>query len=163
VVLLVGSVVAALVLSGGSDKPRPAAATAARGTPTPEAERPASTPAPDADLRSQVRTLDDLMKFSEKGRVAAVSGETKAAIANRSKLLKDLQRLSSAATDTHLRAGLRSFTAAIRESLRQNRECAADCSTSELDTVNRLKEQAMAELNPLLRKYTKTTYRSRDI
>jgi hypothetical protein len=156
VVLLVGSVMAALVLSGGSDKPKPAAA---RDTPA----KTTSTPAADADLSGQVKTLDDLMKASKRGRAAAVKGDTKAAIANRSKLLKDLERLSSAATDARLKAGLRSFTAAIRESLRQNRDCGAKCSTSELETVNRLKEQAVRKLNPLLRKYAKTSYRSRDI
>ena len=168
-VLLVGSLVAALVLSGGSDEPKPMSAKAARGisepgeTAPPEAKRPSSTAEPEADLRSQVKMLDNLMKASQKGRAAAVKGETDAAIANRSKLLKDLQRLRSEAGDAQLRAGLGSFTAAIRESLRQNRECADACSATELNNVNRLKQQAVVRLNPLLRKYAKTTYRSRDI
>lgn len=167
--LLVGSLVAALVLSGGSDKPKPTSAKAARGTTEPgetgppESKRPTSTPGPDADLSSQVRLLDDLMKASAKGRAAAVRGETDAAIANRSKLLENLQRLRSEAGDARLRAGLGSFTAAIRESLRQNRECADACSATELSKVNRLKQQAVARLNPLLRIYAQTTYRSRDI
>jgi hypothetical protein len=118
---------------------------------------------PNADLRNQVQTLDDLMKTSMKGRTAAGRGDTKAAIANRSTLLKDLQSLRSDATNAQLKTGLRSFTAAIRESLRQNRECAAKCSTSELNKVYRLKQAAVTELNPLLRKYAKTSYRSRDI
>jgi hypothetical protein len=165
-VLIVGSLVAALVLSGGSDTPKPPTAKAARGAPVsapPKAKRRASKPAPAADLKRQVQTLDDLMKTSGEGRAAAVKGQTKAAIANRSKLLKDLQSLRTGATDARLKAGLRDFTAAIRESLRQNRECADKCSTAELNKVNRLKQQAVTELNPLLRKYTKTTYRSQDI
>lgn len=161
-VLLGGGLAAALVLSGGSNTPtpKPAAAKAARGTPAPEKT---ARPKPDADLSSQVRTLDDLMKISVQGRTAAAKGETKAAIANRSALLKDLQSLRAETKNARLKAGLASFTAAIQESLRQNRECAAKCSTSELNKVNRLKQAAMAELNPLLRKYAKTSYRSRDI
>jgi hypothetical protein len=147
------------VLSGGSDTPKPAAANAARETPV----APTPTPKPVTALRRQVQSVDDLMKASKEGRAAAVKGDIKAAIANRSKLLQDLKRVSSEATDARLKAGLRSFTAAIRESLRQNRECAGGCTTSELNKVNRLKQQALAKLNPLLRKYAQTSYSSRDI
>jgi hypothetical protein len=82
VALIAGGGVAALVLSGGSDTPKPAAAGAARGTPAPAATAaPTSTrPKPDAGLERQVRTLDGLMKVSMEGRAAAVKGETKAAM-----------------------------------------------------------------------------------
>ncbi len=103
------------------------------------------------------------MKLSEQGRAAAVKGDTKAAIANRTKLLAGLKRLGAQATDARLKAGLGSFTAAIRESLRQNSECADRCSAAELNKVNRLKRQAVTELNPLLRRYARTSYDARDI
>jgi hypothetical protein len=161
-ILLVGGGVAALVLSGG-DKPKPTAA-AATAAPTRTAKPDATRPAPkQSALPKQVQTLDGLMKSSQKGRAAAAKGDTKAAIANRSKLVKDVQRLRGQATDKQLKAGLASFAAAIRESLRQNRECGAKCTTSDLNKVNRLKQDAVAALNPLLRKYAKTTYRARDI
>ena len=118
---------------------------------------------PQADLPKQVQTLDGLMKTSQKGRAAAAKGDTKAAIANRSKLVKDVQRLRGEATDKQLKAGLASFAAAIRESLRQNRECGAACSASDLKKVSRLKQDTVDALNPLLRKYAKTTYHARDI
>jgi hypothetical protein len=158
VLLLAGGGIAALLL-GGKDKPKPvAAATAAPAkTATPEAKK--AKPA----LGRQVQTLDGLMKTSEQGRTAAAKGDTKAAIANRAKLLAALQRLDAQAADKRLKAGLASFTAAIRESLRQNRECGAKCSTSDLNKVNRLKQETVDALNPLLRKYAKTTYRARDI
>jgi hypothetical protein len=162
VILLVGGGIAALVLSG--DKPKPAAAATAAPTQTakPDATRPpAKRSRP--DLGRQIQTLDSLMKTSEKGRAAASNGDTKAAIANRSKLLADLQRLRRSAADKQLKAGLASFAAAIRESLRQNRECGAACPASDLSKVNRLKQQTVDALNPLLRKYAKTTYRARDI
>ena len=150
------------MLSGGSDTPKPAAAGTSTATPA-ASEAPRPTPRPAAGLRRQVLTLDGLMKLSEQGRAAAVKGDTKAAIANRTKLLAGLKRLDAQATDARLKAGLRSFTAAIRESLRQNSECADRCSAGELNKVNRLKRQAVAELNPLLRRFARSSYDSRDI
>jgi hypothetical protein len=163
VVLLLGGGVAALVL-GGDEKPKPvtAATAAPADTATPDATRPAPKRAP-AGLGRQVQTLDGLMKTSEKGRAAAAKGDTKAAIANRAKLVKDIQRLRTQANDKQLKAGLGSFAAAVRESLRQNRECGAGCPASDLSKVNRLKQDTVGALNPLLRKYAKTTYRARDI
>jgi hypothetical protein len=160
IVLLAGSLAAAVFLSGDDSKPESGAAVSA-STRSPEA--PAKTPAPKAGLAVQVRTLDDLMKLSQAGRGAAVKGETKAAIASRTKLLTDLRRLNGQAGDAKLKAGLRDFTAAIRESLRQNRRCGADCPTADLNRVNRLKQRAVAQLNPLLRKYAKTSYSAREI
>jgi hypothetical protein len=162
VVLLVGGGIAALVLSGGDDKSKPAAAATAAPTQTPGATRPAPKRT-QPDLGRQVLTLDALMKTSQRGRAAAARGDTKAAIANRSKLLQDLQRLRGQVTDKQLKGGLGSFAAAIRESLRQNRECGASCSASDLNKVNRLKRDTVKALNPLLRKYAKATYRARDI
>ena len=107
--------------------------------------------------------LDGLMERSREGRAAAAKGDTKAAIANRSALVKDLQALSGQVKDAKLKAGLASFTAAIRESLRQNRECGDACPAADLEKVNDLKRETVEALNPLLRKYAKTTYRSRDI
>ncbi len=162
--LLVGGGVAALVLSGG-DKAKPAVA-AATAAPTETAKPDATRPPPKrarADLPKQVQTLDGLMKTSHQGRTAAAKGDTKAAIANRAKLARDVQRLRGQATDKQLKAGLASFAAAIRESLRQNRECGAACPASDLAKVNRLKQDTVDALNPLLRKYAKTTYRARDI
>jgi len=160
VLLLVGGGIAALVL-GGDDKPKPvAAATAApKDTATPAATKAPKRPG----LGRQVQSLDALMKTSEKGRAAAAKGDTKAAIANRAQLLKDVQGLRAKATDKQLKAGLGSFAAAIRESLRQNRECGAKCSTSDLNKVGRLKQDTVDALNPLLRKYAKTSYSARDI
>jgi hypothetical protein len=161
-VLLIGSGVAYVLLSGEDEPQRAAAETAVR-----EPEETASAePTPrrsDASLRRQVVALDDLMKKSEEGRTAAAKGDTEAAIANRSALLEDLQDLRGQAKDAKLKAGLGSFVAAIRESLRQNRECANACPASDLDKVNDLKRETVEALNPLLRKYAKTTYRSRDI
>ena len=161
-VLLIGSGVAVLLLSGG-DEPKPAAAKS-----TPVAAEPEETASPkparsDADLRRQVLALDGLMERSQEGRAAAAKGDTKAAIANRSALVKDLQALSGQVKDAKLKAGLASFTAAIRESLRQNRECGDACPAGDLEKVNDLKRETVEALNPLLRKYAKTTYRSRDI
>ncbi len=163
VLLLGGSLVAALILGGGDDPgPEPGAAVAASTpspAPTASPAKPARTPA----LAAQVRSLDDLMKASQAGRNAAVEGNTKAAVANRTKLLEDLRRLNKNVSDVKLKAGLRDFTAAIQESLRQNRECGADCPTSDLNKVNRLKQRAVTQLNPLLRKYAKSSYRAREI
>jgi flagellar basal body-associated protein FliL len=161
VVLLVGGGIAALVLSGGSDKPKPVAA-AKTAAPEP-AKATATQPPKKADLARQVQTLDALMKTSHQGRQAAAKGDTKAAIANRAKLLKDVRRLRGQAADAQLKKGLGSFAAAVRESLRQNRECGAACSASDLRKVGRLKQETVDALNPLLRKYAKTTYRARDI
>ncbi len=160
--LLIGSGVAALLLSGGDDDPKRSAAVES----TPVAPDPQETTAPpstDADLRQQVLTLDDLMKKSQEGRAAAASGDTEAAIANRADLLKALQRLQRQAEDAKLKAGLGSFVAAIRESLRQNRECGDACPTGDLNKVNTLKRETVQTLNPLLRKYAKTSYHGREI
>lgn len=160
VVLLAGSLAAALLLSGGGDREPESGAAVAASTPPPKTS---ATPAPTGGLANQVRTLDDLMKASQAGRNAAVEGDTGAAIANRTKLLEDLRGLSKNVSDVKLKAGLRDFTAAIEESLRQNRECGADCPAADLNQVNRLKQRAVEQLNPLLRKYAKTSYRAREI
>ncbi len=160
--LLIGSGVAVLLLSGG-DEPKPAAA---RSTPAPPEPEETARPKParsDADLQRQVLALDRLMERSQEGRAAAAKGDTKAAIANRSALLKDLETLGGEVKDAKLKAGLTSFTAAIRESLRQNRECGDGCPAGDLEKVNDLKRDTVEALNPLLRKYAKTSYRSRDI
>jgi hypothetical protein len=162
-VLLIGSGVAVVLLRGG-DEPQPAAAKSTPVAVEPEeTARPKPTPRSDADLRRQVLALEGLMERSQEGRAAAAKGDTKAAIANRSALLKDLQALSAEVKDAKLKAGLASFTAAIRESLRQNRECGNACPAAELEKVNDLKSETVEALNPLLRKYAKTTYRGRDI
>ena len=103
------------------------------------------------------------MRKSQEGRAAAASGDTEAAIANRSDVLKGLQQLRREAEDAKLKAGLGLFVAAIRESLRQNRECADACPASDLDKVNGLKRRTVESLNPLLREYAETSYRGRDI
>ena len=72
-----------------------------------------------------METLDSLMKRSARGRAAAVKGDFAAATANRSDLLRRLRRLERQADDAELKAAATSFAAAIRESLRQNRECKA--------------------------------------
>ncbi|HEX6026057.1 MAG TPA: hypothetical protein VFZ00_28960 [Solirubrobacter sp.] len=159
-VLLIGSGIAALLLRGGDDE-EPRSAAVVESTPGPERT---AEPTPEGpDLRQQVMTLDDLMKRSQQGRAAAASGDTEAAIANRSALLKDLLKLRGEVEDAKLKAGLASFVAAIRESLRQNRECANACPPSDLDKVNALKRETVKTLNPLLRKYAKTSYQSREI
>jgi len=162
-VLLLGGGAAALLLSGGDDEDPRARAATANPTATAEPEETPRPQRPDADLRRQVLALDKLMKRSQRGRAAAASGDTGAAIANRSKLLRDLRRLRNRAEDPDLQSGLASFIAAIRESLRQNRECGAACPAGDLEKVNALKRETISELNPLLRKYAKTTYRSREI
>ena len=73
------------------------------------------------------------------------------------------RRLQAEAKDAKLKAGLSVFVTAIRESLRQNRECADACPASDLEKVNRLKHDTVEALNPLLRKYAKSSYRSGDI
>jgi hypothetical protein len=159
--------VAALLLSG-RDEPNSALAESTPSAPEPEkTKRPTPTRAAprrsDTGLRRQVLALDDLMKKSQEGRVAAAEGDTKTAIANRSDLLEDLQRLRGQAGDATLKAGLGSFVAAIRESLRQNRECADACPAGDIEKVNGLKRETVDALNPLLRRYAKTTYGARDI
>jgi hypothetical protein len=162
-VLLIGGGVAAVLLRGGDEPER---AAVAKSTPEPEPTAEPTREAPErssADLERQVLALDDLMQRSKAGRAAAAKGDTKAAIENRSELLADLRRLRRQADDAELKAGLGSFAAAISESLRQNRECANACPASDLDKVNALKRETVEALNPLLREYAKTTYRSRDI
>ena len=56
-----------------------------------------------------------------------------------------------------------SFSAAIRESLRQNRECASKCSTADLQKVGRLKTAALAKVNPLLEAHGGRTYKRAEI
>ena len=87
-----------------------------------------------------METLDSLMKRSARGRAAAVEGDFAAATANRSDLLRRLRRLERQADDPELKAAVTSFAAAVRESLRQNRECGSGCSTRELERVGKLKE-----------------------
>jgi hypothetical protein len=111
--------------------------------PGPEARRP------DADVRTGPRDGDP--------------GDVKAATANRAKLLADLQSLRARATDPQPQPALDSFIAAIRESLRQNRECGAKCSPSDLSRVDSLKQQVLSRLSPLLRRYVGRTYRSQEV
>jgi hypothetical protein len=143
------------VLSGRDDK-APAAKTAARSeTATPEA-----TP---AALAAQVETLDSLLKRSARGRAAAVRGDFEAAAAGRSDLLRRLRRLERQTDDAELKAATTSFAAAVRESLRQNRECKDACSERELQRVGRLKETALKKINPLLEAQGLDTYTATDI
>ena len=130
-------------------------------TPTPESDTP--TPSTDTALTAQVRTLDGLMQLSEQGRAAAVAGDTAAAAASRATLLRQLQSLRAAATDARLQAAVDRFIAAIREALRQNRECGSTCSAADLARVARLKRDALSELNPLLLEYVGRTYRLEEI
>jgi len=191
-VLVGGGIAAALLLGGGSDDPaaKRAGSTssdrAESGSPatTPEPTVAAATPdapvdavvvpeatvdageqpaAGDDALAGQVQALDGLMQRSKEGRAAALDGDFAGAIANRSALLGELQSLRTEATDPELRAALGSFVAAIRESLRQNRDCAAACSAADLRRVGQLKEQALAQLNPLLREHLGTSYDPEEI
>jgi len=157
-VLLLGgiAVAAILILGGGKDKPKPVAAK-------PTATATAQAPAKPTALKVQVQSLDRLLKFSEQGRAAAVNGDIKAAIANRTKLLADLQALQKQATDAKLKAAVTSFTAAIRESLRQNKTCGEKCPASALNKVGKLKQQTVDEANPLLRRFGSRAYRSTQI
>ena len=111
-----------------------------------------------APIEAQVKTLDELVRFSAKGRKAAVNGDMKAAIANRAKLLKDIRSLDRQADDKQLKAALVSFDAAIAESLRQNRECASKCSDADLRKVGKLKTAALAKINPILKEHGGRTY-----
>jgi hypothetical protein len=130
-------------------------------TPTPDSDTPA--PSSDSALTAQVRTLDGLMQLSEQGRAAAVAGDTAAAAASRATLLRQLQSLRADATDARLQAAVDRFIAAIREALRQNRECGSACSAAELARVASLKRDALSKLNPLLREYVGRTYRLEEI
>jgi hypothetical protein len=168
VVLLAVLVTTALVVLTGGDEPKRAAApadtpVAVEDTPEPTPEKtaaPKKTPAP---IEAQVKTLDELVRFSAKGRKSAVNGDMKAAIANRSKLLKDIKALDKQAKDKDLKAALASFDAAITESLRQNRECASKCSTADLNKVGKLKDAALARINPLLKEHGGRTYKREEI
>ena len=151
-------VVLVLVFGGKKDKPatpvKKAAATATAS--------PAATAAKDS-LKVQVIDFDALLKRSEKGRSAAVHGDFKDAIANRAKLLSDLKALDKRATDPQFKAALTTFTAAIRESLRQNRECQSTCPQSDLLKVQKLKQQTLAKAQPLLDKFGGGKYTTKDI
>ena len=166
VLLLGGSIAAAVVLSRGSDE-KPAAARsttdAAARDATPEAPPEATATPDDAQLPRQVETLDRLLKMSVEGRAEALGGDFAAAAESRSTLLRELRSLQADVTDAQLRAAVTAFIAAIREALRQNRECTASCSTSELERVGRLKRQALSKINPLLREQGIGTYKSSEI
>jgi hypothetical protein len=136
--------------------PEPTVATS-----TPDSDT--QTPSADTALTAQVRTLDGLMQLSEQGRAAAVAGDTAAAAASRATLLRQLQSLRADATDPRLQAAVDRFIAAIREALRQNRECGSACSAADLARVARLKRDALSELNPLLSEYVGRTYRLEEI
>jgi predicted nucleic acid-binding Zn ribbon protein len=123
----------------------------------------ATPPAGTTGLSAQAQTLDGLMRLSEQGRAAAVRGDTDVAIASRITLLDDLRALRARATDSRLKAGLTRLSAAIRESLRQNRTCATRCTTADLRRVGRLKQEAVSTLNPILRKYTSHEYQANRI
>jgi hypothetical protein len=130
-------------------------AAAKLGTPT---ATPAAPRAAQPTLAAQVRSLDALMRLSERGRADALHGDFTAAVANRTTLLSRIQRLRSAARDATLQAGLDRFAAAVQEALRQNRTCKAACETADLDKVGRLKQAALTRLNPLLRRFAHTSY-----
>ena len=168
VLLATVATVAVLVLTGGSEpKPLPtgsesppANAVVEQETPEPSATaKPVKAPKVDA----QVKTLDGLMRLSEKGRAAAVNGDIKTATAQRATLLRDLERLDAQATDKQLKAALATFIPAITEALRQNRECGSKCSTADLNKVARLKQAALNKVNPLLKAHGGDTYRLKDI
>ncbi len=160
VLLIGGGIAAAIILSGGSDQE-----SAAKETPQPKVETPEAqeTPDPAAALKRQVVSLDRLMKRSARGRAAAVEGDFPAAIENREGLLRSLQRLRRQADDGELKAALTSFTAAIREALRQNRDCESACPTKDLERVGKLKQDALDKINPLLEAQELDTYTSADI
>jgi hypothetical protein len=165
VVALAAIVTTAVVLLTGGSEPERAEAprveqVAETATPT---AKPKSTPRPTADLDAQVKTLDELVRFSKKGRASAVNGNMKAAIANRTKLLRDIRALDKQADDKQLKAALASFDAAIAESLRQNRECASKCSSADLGKVGKLKQSALAKINPLLEEHGGRTYKRSEI
>jgi hypothetical protein len=163
--LAVGGVVLAIMVAGlvllliphGAKQPE---RQAALGTPT---STPTARQAPATGLASQVKSLDALMRMSERGRSAAVKGNFAAAVVNRTSLLRKIQRLRARAATPVLRSGLASFAAAVREALRQNRTCKAACPAADLARVGRFKQAALARLNPLLRRYAGTRYRRQQI
>jgi hypothetical protein len=150
----------AVIGSKSKDKvpPEPTQAAAVvkpKKTPKPKPAAPA--------LKTQAQQLDRLLQRSKTGRADAVNGDFKAAMANRAKLLKDIQSLQGKATNAQVKAGATAFAAAIRESLRQNRECAAKCSTSEITKVGTLKQTAVDKLNPLLKRFNLGPYTAKEI
>jgi hypothetical protein len=158
---LLAVIIVALVLVFGGKKDKPATPVekaAATATASPAATAAAKDP-----LKAQVIDFDALLKRSAKGRSAAVHGDFKAAIANRSKLLSDLKALDQQATDPQFKAALTSFTAAVRESLRQNRECQSTCPESDLLKVQKLKQQTLDKAQPLLDKFGGGKYTTKDI
>jgi double zinc ribbon protein len=132
-------------------------------TPEPTVEAPTPEPTVEPDLAAEVQQLNSLMQMSVQGRAAAVSGDMAAAIAARTRLLRELRSLRAEAADPELQAAVDAFIPAIREALRQNRECGSACSAQELSNVGRLKREALSELNPLLREYVGRTYRREEI
>ena len=168
VVLLAAIVTTALVLLTGDSKPDPRRRArtdtpVAVETPEPTPEKTAAPRKTAAPIEAQVKTLDELVRFSAKGRKAAVNGDMKAAIANRSKLLRDIRALDKQADDKQLKAALASFDAAIAESLRQNRECGSKCADADLSKVGKLKQAALAKINPLLKEHGGRTYKREEI
>ena len=161
VVLLAAAVTTAVVvLTGGSEPERASNAVVEDA----KSEPVATTAAPRTDeLDAQVKQLDELMLLSKKGRAQAVDGDVKAAAASRAQLLKDIRALDADTGDKALKAGLVSFGAAIRESLRQNRECGSKCSTADLQKVGRLKQAALKRLNPILKAHGARTYKPVEI
>jgi hypothetical protein len=162
VAIMIGGLLLLFLPHGAKHPPQQAAklATAtATATPTPTATKAAPSPA----LAAQVKTLDALMRMSEHGRADAVKGDFAAAVANRESLLRRIDRLHAGAAAPALRAGLTSFAAAVREALRQNRTCRADCWAADVAQVGRLKQAALDRLDPLLRRYAGTTYRREQI
>ena len=159
-VLLIALAGLALVLIPKGGKTPQKAATL--GTPTATAT-PKPTQAPRPKLAAQVRSLDALMRLSERGRTAAVNGDFAAAVANRTTLLSRIQRLNAGVRDARLKGGLQRFAAAVQEALRQNRTCKAACETADLDKVGVLKQAALKRLNPLLRRYAHTSYKRAQI
>jgi hypothetical protein len=167
-VVVGGLLVFGIAALGGKSKdkvppePTQAAAVVAetpKAKKTPKPKPVAAAPA----LKTQAQEVDRLLKFSQAGRADAVNGDFKAATANRTKLLKDLQSLQGKATDAQLKAGVTAFAAAIRESLRQNRECGSKCSTSDITKVGTLKQTALDKLNPLLKKFGLGPYTTKQI
>ena len=149
VVLLAAALTtAAVVLTGGSEPQR--ASTAVAGDATSEPVKTTGAPKT-TELDAQVKQLDELMLLSKQGRAQAVNGNVKAAAASRAQLLEDIRALAADTDDKALEAGLASFGAAIRESLRQNRECGSKCSAADLRKVGRLKQAALKQLNPILK------------
>ena len=110
-----------------------------------------------------METLDSLIKRSVRGRAAAVKGDFEAAAANRSDLLRRLRRLERQADDAELKAATTSFAAAVRESLRQNRECGRAARRGDLEKVGKLKETALKKINPLLEAQDLDTYKVTEI